>query len=62
MANNSELQELRDQVINTSATLEGIMRTRKWSVDEKIDRAIERMGETIVAIMKLRRARDDSQE
>ena len=62
MANNSDLQELRDQVINTSAVLEGIMRSRKFSTDEKIDRAIERMCETIVSILKLKRARNDSSQ
>ena len=57
----SDLQELRDLVINTSVVIEGIMKSRKFSIDDKTDRVIERLSETIVTITKLRRARDDNQ-
>jgi len=62
MANNSDLQELRDLAINASVVVASIMKNRKFSIDEKIDRSIERFSEEIVALIKLRRARNDSQE
>ena len=62
MANNSDLQELRHHILNTSVVLESIVKGRKTTIDQKIDLLLERMINTSLDIVRIRRARDDSQE
>ena len=58
MANN-ELQELRHHILNTSVVLESIVKTRKTTIDQKIDLLLERMINTSLDIVRLRKARDE---
>jgi len=62
MANNSDLQELRHHILNTSVVLESIVKGRKTTIDQKIDLLLERMINTSLDIVRIRRARNDSQD
>jgi len=59
MANNTnELQELRHYVLNTSVVLESIVKARKTNIDQKIDLLLERMINTSLDIVRLKKASD----
>ena len=62
MAINSDLQELRHHILNTSVVLESIVKGRKTTIDQKIDLLLERMINTSLDIVRIRRARNDSQD
>jgi len=60
MANNSDLQELRDYVINTGLMLETILRGRKTTMPEKRKLLIERLLNMAIDINEM--DKNDSQE
>ena len=57
--NTNELQELWHYVLNTSVVLESIVKARKTNIDQKIDLLLERMINTSLDIVRLRKARDE---
>ena len=61
---NSDLQDLRHHILNTSVVLEGIVKARKTTVDEKIYLVLHRLNHTTLDIteMLIKRAKNDSQE
>ena len=59
MANNSDLQELRHHILNTSVVLESIVKARKTTVEQKIDLLLERLINTSLDIVRIRRAKDE---
>jgi len=59
---NSDLQELRHYILNTSTVLEGIVKARKTTVEEKKALLLERLINTALDVIRMQRVIDDSQE